>query len=208
MAQRLIIATANSKKFAELKRIIENNSAWEVIIATQADPPFRHFPPETGMTFADNARIKSEAVALFTGQWVLADDSGLVVPALNGQPGIFSARYGGEGLSDRERAQLLLQNMENANDRAAYFEAALSLSSPEGKEFRGWFGRLHGEISRSVAGEQGFGYDPIFIPKGQKDLKTLAEMEPEVKDKISHRAKALQLFLKDLNDLSDYLLKT
>lgn len=145
---------------------------------------------ETGSTFEENAAIKAEAVCEYTGLPSLADDSGLVVDALGGEPGVYSARYGGSGLDDHDRYLLLLDKMKGIPqpDRTARFVCAMVLSFPGGKSYTRT-GTCEGSIAFEPLGEHGFGYDPVFY-LSEYD-KTMAQLPPEEKNRISHRARAL-----------------
>lgn len=155
---------------------------------------------ETGTTFEENSFLKANAVMRATGLPALADDSGIAVDALNGEPGIYSARYGfDDTLDDWGRLQLLLKNTENVPDgqRQAQFVCVITMVTPEGKVIQAR-GEVHGELLRAPAGTGGFGYDPIFYypPFG----KTLAEVTPEEKNQVSHRAVALRAFYDKLKE--------
>jgi XTP/dITP diphosphohydrolase len=151
-------------------------------------------PEETGRTLAANALLKARAYAAATGLVALADDSGLTVPALGGAPGVYSARFGGAGLTDGERCRLLLRLMRARRDRRAFFTTVLALVRPDGRHLL-WRGRLDGRLTRVAAGRGGFGYDPVFRP--QDSALTLAQMSPAQKNAISHRARAARAFLAD-----------
>jgi XTP/dITP diphosphohydrolase len=146
---------------------------------------------ETGLTFAENALLKAHAAARFTGLPAVADDSGLCVDALNGMPGVFSARWAGRHGDDKANLDLVLAQLADITDprRGAHFVCAAALALPDGKE---WVveGRLDGNLTTSPRGNGGFGYDPIFVPQGS-DITT-AEMPPEDKDAISHRGRAFR----------------
>ena len=155
---------------------------------------------ETGTTFEENSFQKAEAVMKATGMAALADDSGIAVDALNGEPGVYSARYGfDDSLDDWGRLLLLLKNTENVPDgkRQAQFVCVITMVTPEGKVIQ-TRGEVHGELLRQPAGEGGFGYDPIFYypPYG----KTLAEVSADEKNQVSHRAKALKLLYEKLKE--------
>ena len=155
---------------------------------------------ETGSTFEENSFIKAEAVMKATGLPALADDSGIAVDALNGEPGIYSARYGfDERLDDWGRLQLLLKNTEHVPDgqRQAQFVCVITMVTPDGNVIQAR-GEVHGELLRAPAGEGGFGYDPIFYypPFG----KSLAEVSSEEKNQVSHRANALRVFYQKLKE--------
>ena len=155
---------------------------------------------ENGTTFEENSLIKAEAVMKATGLPALADDSGIAVDALHGEPGIYSARYGfDESLDDWGRLELLLKNTEHVPDgqRQAQFVCVITMVTPDGKVIQAR-GEIHGELTREAKGENGFGYDPIFYypPLG----KTTAELSPEEKNLVSHRANALKAFYVKLKE--------
>lgn len=184
---RLVVATGNRGKVAEIRGLVS-----ELGFQVSSLLEMREVPEivEDGETFEENALRKATIVRDVAGCAVLADDSGLVVDALDGRPGIHSARYGGEGLDDRRRYELLLEEMRDVPDdaRAARFVCALAFAEPgeEPVTFRGVF---EGTIARRPAGDNGFGYDPVFTPAG-RDV-TLAQLSAEEKRRTSHRARAL-----------------
>lgn len=190
-----ILASNNAKKIIELRDILSDmgisvKSQKEVGCFVQAE--------ETGTTFEENSFIKAEAVARETGLPAVADDSGLVVDALGGQPGVYSARYGGDACADDvERYQLLLKNMENQEQRSARFVSCVACVFPNGDVVRAR-GECEGSILRAPRGDGGFGYDPIFLPEGSD--KSMSEMTSEEKNAISHRGKALEIFKKELRE--------
>ncbi|MCH9610234.1 MAG: dITP/XTP pyrophosphatase [Chlamydiales bacterium] len=186
---KLILATTNAHKARELKALLKH---LDYDIYTLMDFPDYVPPEETGKTFEENATLKAESAAKALGEFVVADDSGLVVPAINGEPGIYSARYAGEGASDKENRKRLLERMHNVHNRAAYFECAIALASPEGL-VRCVRGTAEGEILEQERGGHGFGYDPLFVKHDYN--QTFAELPEATKNKISHRAKALQKLL-------------
>ena len=146
---------------------------------------------ETGSTFAENAALKAKAVMEATGLPAIGDDSGLCVDAMFGAPGVYSARYGGEGLSDEERYRLVLEAMAGQTDRRAHFETVICCALPNGD----WFaarGECRGTITYAPRGENGFGYDPIFFVTERR--KTFAQLTAEEKAAISHRGNALRAF--------------
>ncbi len=187
MAKMLVLATNNAGKIEEFRALLDD---LPIILTTAGDIGMRTFPPETGATFAENARAKARFVTDVTGHAALADDSGLVVDALDGAPGVLSARFGGPGLTDRDRCLLLLAQLDALPDasRAARFIAALALSLPNGRLIEAE-GRLEGAIADAPRGTHGFGYDPIFVVGGMD--RTLAEIRDDEKNAISHRARAL-----------------
>ena len=194
MARRLILATANEHKVREIRELLADVDIAVAHLGELADPPELS---ESGATFAENAREKARAVAHVTGELALADDSGLMVDALGGAPGVRSARYAGEGASGVELCAKLLREMANVPDaeRAARFVCALSLCAPEGEVGR-WEGRVAGVITREPRGEGGFGYDPVF--HYPPDGLTFAQMAAERKNAVSHRGHALTAFRRDL----------
>lgn len=178
---RIVAATGNLHKLKEIRSVLS-----DVEIISERDAGFSGELEETGESFMENALIKARAVCRATGEPALADDSGLCVVALNGAPGIYSARYSGG--DDRENRRLLLKNMENVTDRRAYFACAVALVYPDGREVCAK-GRTHGVILREERGENGFGYDCLFY---SDDLsKTFAQAEESEKNAVSHRGRAL-----------------
>ncbi len=179
----LVVATGNAHK---LKEIAEIFPQYEVISQKQAG--FAGEAEETGKTFAENAVIKAETACRALGLPVLADDSGICVPALGGAPGVYSARYAGEHGNDKKNRALLLKNLEGVLDRAAYFECAAALAVPGGETLVAT-GRTHGSILTEEHGEGGFGYDPVFF---SDDLqKSFGEATAAEKNAVSHRFRAL-----------------
>jgi XTP/dITP diphosphohydrolase len=183
----LVLASNNAGKLHEFRAILAD---LPISVIAAGDAGVASFPPETGTTFAENARAKARHVMERTGESALADDSGLVVDALDGAPGVYSARFGGPGLTDHDRCLLLLERLHAVPDapRAAYFIAALALSLPDGRLLEAE-GRLDGTIGEEPRGLGGFGYDPLFIVRGA--ARTLAELRDDEKNAISHRARAL-----------------
>ena len=155
-------------------------------------------PEETGTTFEENARIKAVAVMQACGLPAAADDSGLVVEALGGAPGVYSARYGGElARTDAERSALLLKNMENMEQRGAKFVSVIAVAYPDGRILTAR-GECCGEIAREMRGSNGFGYDPLFL---LPDGRHMAELSSEEKNAISHRGRALRELQRQLTEL-------
>lgn len=189
MEQEVIIATLNEGKVKEFKQLFGSKN-WSV-------KSLRDFPEveevvEDGQTFAENAKKKAEALSNRLGKMVIADDSGLIVDALDGRPGIYSARYAGEEKDDKANIDKVLSELKDlpSEDRTARFFCAMAVARPN-EETLIYEGTCEGRITREVIGENGFGYDPIFfIPELQK---TMAELSPEQKNECSHRAKAIQL---------------
>ena len=189
MAQRrpvIVIATRNPGKTAEIRDLLEG---FPVDIKDLSD--FGPIPEveEDGATFDENAYKKSSFTARILGCPALADDSGLTVAALNGAPGVFSARYGGEGLSDEERCRRLLSEMRGRGDRRAAFECVISLAVPAGPGMN-YEGRCEGLLLEAPAGTNGFGYDPVFLYPPFN--RTFAELSREEKSRVSHRGKAMR----------------
>jgi XTP/dITP diphosphohydrolase len=187
---RLVLATANQHKLAELTRILAAGRV-DVALASLAEFPGAPDVAETGATFADNALLKARAIAEYTGLPAVADDSGLRVDALNGMPGVLSARWSGRHGDDEANLRLLLAQLADVPDdrRGAQFVCAAALVLHGGREHVSE-GVLRGRLIREPRGQNGFGYDPIFVPESA-DITT-AEMEPADKDRISHRGKALR----------------
>lgn len=193
----LIIASTNMHKVRELRSLLKP-FGWDVL--SLRDFPNYVAPEETGATFQENAEIKARAAAQALSRWILADDSGLVVPSLQGAPGVFSSRYAGDKASDLENRLKLLTAMKGFQDtdRFAYFECCICIASPEGK-IRSFKGLCEGTILEEAKGGNGFGYDALFRKHDYN--KTFADLDEEVKNKISHRRKAFDkafLFLESI----------
>jgi XTP/dITP diphosphohydrolase len=189
---RLLLATANAKKLIELQRILDAAlGASRVTLAGLDEFPQYPDVPETGLSFGENALIKARAGVAITGLPTVADDSGLTVDALNGMPGIFSARWSGGHGDDQANLELLLAQIGDVADghRGGAFVCAAALVLPNGREHL-VEGRMTGRILRAARGEGGFGYDPIFLADGQD--RTNAELTSAEKDAISHRGKAFR----------------
>ena len=194
---KVVLASKNKHKLVEISKITEK-FGFELVLQSELGVDID--VEETGTTFEENSLLKARAVMEATGLPALADDSGIAVDALNGEPGIYSARYGfDESLDDWGRLLLLLKNTEHVPDgqRQAQFVCVISFITPDGKTIQAR-GEIHGELTREPAGENGFGYDPIFYypPLG----KTTAELSPEEKNKVSHRANALNLFYEKMKE--------
>lgn len=187
---RLVLATANPGKLAELKRILADGHIG-VALVSLAEFPGAPDVAETGATFAENALLKARALAAFTGLAAVADDSGLCCDALNGMPGVLSARWSGGHGDDARNLRLLLDQLADVPDdrRGAHFTCAAALVLPSGIEHVAE-GVLRGRVIREPRGSGGFGYDPIFMPAGYD--QTTAEMTPAGKDAISHRGRAFR----------------
>ena len=187
---RLVLATANQHKLAELARILAAAQIG-VELAGLGEFPGAPDVAETGATFAENALLKARAMAAFAGLPAVAEDSGLCVDALNGMPGVLSARWTGRHGDDEGNLRLVLAQVADVPDdrRGAHFTCAAALVLPSGREHVSE-GTVYGALTRRPAGTGGFGYDPIFLPDGSE--LTTAEMSPEAKDAISHRGRALR----------------
>ncbi|MCI6990667.1 MAG: XTP/dITP diphosphatase [Clostridiales bacterium] len=185
---KVVLASHNKKKMVEMRAIL---SRMGVEVISQAEVGLDLEPEETGTTFEENARIKAKAVMEASGLPAIADDSGLMVDALGGEPGVYSARYGGEGLDDTGRWQLLLKNMAGQTNRACKFVSVICCAFPDGTELMAR-GECPGVLAQGPSGDGGFGYDPVFyLPQLGK---TMAQLTPEEKNQISHRAQALAGF--------------
>ncbi len=188
----MVLATRNAGKAAELQALLRARYGTEITLLTLSEIGFEGDIEETGQTFAENALLKARAAAAASGKIGLGDDSGLVVPALGGAPGIYSARYAGEHGNDEKNNAMLLQNLSGKTDRRAFFECVLACALPNGENFT-VSGRCEGVILESPRGRNGFGYDPLFYVPGLG--KTLAEMSGEEKNAISHRGAAVRQFV-------------
>ena len=199
MSARLVLATRNAHKVTELRRILAAAEAPVQLVGTDEFPDLPDVA-ETGSTFAENALLKAREVAAATGLPAVGDDSGLCVDALNGMPGIFSARWAGRHGDDAANLALLLAQLHEVPDdrRAGRFVCAAALALPGG-ESRVVEGVLNGTVLRSPRGDGGFGYDPIFVPDGES--RTTAELDPAAKDAISHRGRALRALAPVIRDL-------
>jgi len=190
---KIIAATKNKNKLREFGQILEG---FEIISQEEAGVDID--VEETGTTFEENSMLKAKAIFDATGIAAIADDSGLCVDVLDGAPGVFSARYGGEGYDDAGRVRLLLENMKSVPDekRGARFVCAITLVDKNGIITAR--GECEGKIAYTPRGENGFGYDPVFFV--EQFGKTMAEISPEEKNQISHRGKALEIFAKKLEN--------
>lgn len=187
---KMILATNNQGKVKEFKAILKEHDIYSL-----KDCDIKIDVEENGNSFQENALIKARTISDLTGEFTIADDSGLIVDCLENEPGIYSARYAGEHGSDQDNIDKLLKRLEKEIDLSARFIAAIAGVFPDDREFV-TLGECKGEIIRDMRGNNGFGYDPIFyVPEYQK---TFAELEPEIKNKISHRSMALKNFEKEL----------
>lgn len=197
----LLVASRNRKKLAELRRVLEAASLSALTLVSLEDVPAFDEAPETGVTFEDNALAKARAGFTATGLPTVADDSGLTVAALNGMPGVLSARWAGVYGDDAANTALLLAQLRHVPDerRGATFVSACALVSKAGEVLVR--GEWPGAIVREPRGDGGFGYDPVFVPDGPDD-RTAAQLRPDEKDAVSHRGRALALLLPALRALA------
>ena len=185
---KFVLATHNPGKLKEMGAIL---ARFGVEVVSPRDLGIPVDVEETGTTFAENAMLKAKAICAAAKLPAIADDSGLCVDALNGAPGVYSARYGGEGLDDRGRCMLLLNSMRGATTRAAHFSCAVACVFPNGDTLTAE-GRCDGSIAYAPLGDGGFGYDPVFLLPGTG--KTFGQLSQEEKSAVSHRGKALKEF--------------
>lgn len=194
MGQKFVLATHNPNKVREMSNILGKLG---VEVVSPADLGITVDVEETGTTFAENAMLKAKAICAAAGIPAIADDSGLCVDALNGAPGVYSARYGGEELDDRGRYLLLLQNLQGQTSRTAHFTCSIACAFPNGDTLTAE-GQCPGTIAFAPMGEGGFGYDPVFfIPELRK---TFGQLTGEEKSAISHRGRALTAFTEKLKE--------
>lgn len=192
MSEKFVLATHNPGKLKEMSDIL---ARFGVEVVSPGDLGITVDVEETGTTFAENAMLKAKAICAAAKLPAIADDSGLCVDALNGGPGVYSARYGGEGLDDKGRYTLLLNNMRGQTTRAAHFTCSIACAFPNGDTLTAE-GRCDGTIAFAPMGEGGFGYDPVFfVPE---KAKTFGQLTAEEKSTISHRGKALKSFAEKL----------
>ena len=185
---KFVLATHNPNKVREMSAIL---GQFSVEVVSPKELGITVEVEETGTTFAENAMLKARAICELAKLPAIADDSGLCVDALNGGPGVYSARYGGPGLDDVGRYRLLLENMRGQLDRPCRFVSAICCCFPNGDRVEAR-GECPGTLAYAPKGEDGFGYDPIFFVPALK--KTFAELSPAEKNAISHRGKALEVF--------------
>ena len=202
MIHRVVLATRNAHKVTEVRHILHADHHMHSGIEVLGLDWFPTMPEveETGATFAENALLKAHAAAAFTGLVSIADDSGIAVDALNGMPGIFSVYWAGRARDDEANLRLLLEQIEDVPDerRGAAFVCAAAAAAPDGRDVV-VEGRMEGSLTRSPRGENGFGYDPIFVPAGER--RTTAEMSAAEKDAKSHRGAAFRALSPLLVDL-------
>lgn len=191
---KFVLASHNQNKLKEMQEIL---GALGVELVLQSELGLALEPEENGTTFAENSLIKAKAVMEASGLPAIADDSGLCVDALGGAPGVYSARYGGEGLTDAQRCQLLLENMRGQMPRTCRFVCAITCCFPEGDIITAE-GKCEGSVAFVPMGTGGFGYDPVFFLTKRK--KTFAQLTAEEKNEISHRGVALREFAAKLRE--------
>jgi len=184
---RFVLATRNEHKLREFRVLIEPH---EVVPL----PDYVILPPETGDTCDESARVKAEAASGATGQPAIADDSGIAAAALDGRPGVRSARFAGDDASDEANLAKLLTEVPSDGDRRVAYVCALAYAEP-GEETRVFTERCEGELAHEPRGDGGFGYDPAFVPSDRGDGRTMAELSVPEKDAISHRGRAARAFL-------------
>jgi XTP/dITP diphosphohydrolase len=196
----LVLATRNAHKVEEMQEMLRDLPVR--LIGMDAYPDAAE-PEETGTTFGENAVIKAAAAASSTGQWALADDSGIAVDALQGRPGVYSARWAGPGSGAAEWIAKTLSELENVpvESRTARYICALALADPSGKIVAMTEGTFEGRIADAPRGTGGFGYDPIFLVGGDSQERTAAQLSPDEKHALSHRGKAVRELLPDLRNL-------
>jgi XTP/dITP diphosphohydrolase len=204
VSHKLLLATRNQGKIVEFRRILDALAPGEIELVGLDQFPNLHDVDETGSTFEENALLKARQMSEATGLPAIADDSGLCIDALNGDPGIFSARWAGTHGDDRANIEKVLEQLKDVPEdkRSAYFICVATLYLPDGRTHCEE-GRFHGKILFSPVGENGFGYDPIFQPEGLSISS--AQMSSEEKDAVSHRGKSLRAIaphvMKALNSL-------
>ena len=189
---RFVLATHNPGKLREMGEILKD---FGIEVVSPRELGITVDVEETGTTFAENAMLKAKAICKEANLPAIADDSGLCVDALNGAPGVYSARYGGEGLDDKGRYMLLLSSLRGAPTRAAHFACAVACAFPNGDTLTAE-GRCDGSIAYAPLGEGGFGYDPVFLLPGTG--KTFGQLTQEEKSAVSHRGRALREFSEKL----------
>ena len=187
---KIVLASSNEHKVKEINEIVEGTGL-EFIL-----PPSGFDPEENGTTFEENSFIKANEAWKLTKNWVLADDSGLCIDALDGKPGIFSARY---AETPQKRIDRVLNEMQGKENRNAHFACCMTLIEPNGTVAFSYTGICEGSIVKEQRGKNGFGYDPIFLVKNS--IKTMAELSEEEKNKISHRSVALNKVIEYLKSL-------
>lgn len=191
---KLAIATNNAHKLTEIKAILGNS--FEQLLSLK-DLGIDVDVEETGTTLEENALLKARTICEICNMPTLADDTGLMVDALNGAPGVYSARYAGEAHNDKNNRELLLKNLQNVENRRAHFETVIAICYPDGR-FITSKGRVEGSILHEERGNDGFGYDSLFYSDELK--KTFAQASPAEKNSVSHRSRALHAMLEKLSE--------
>ena len=191
---KLVLASKNEKKLVEMNDILSHLG---IEVCSEAEAGVDLEVEETGTTFEENSLLKARAVMEASGLPAIADDSGLCVDCLSGAPGVYSARYGGEGLSDEDRYKILLENMRGQLTRTAKFVSVITCCFPNGDVLSAR-GECPGTIAYAPMGDGGFGYDPVFFVPELK--KTFSQLAPEEKNAVSHRGKALESFKEKLEE--------
>ena len=196
---KLLIGTKNQGKLAEIRQFL-TPAALDLLDLSEVGPIDEI--PETGETFAENARLKAAGYAKQAGMYALADDSGLEIKALGGAPGVLSARYGGQNIGYPEKMKLVLEQLggTSENERGARFVCVMAIAAPDGKILHSAEGICEGNIALAPRGSGGFGYDPIFIPRGFEG--TFGELDRGIKEQISHRARAISGIMRFLLDFT------
>ena len=197
--QRVLIASGNKGKIREFEFLLK---PLQIKLATLSEFPSLVEPDETGFTFIENAKLKASYYAIHTGEWSIADDSGLEIHLLDGKPGVLSARYGGFESTYQQKMQLVLDRLAGApkHERGAQFVSVIALADPSGEIRLTAEGVCRGAIADAPRGNGGFGYDPIFIPRGFG--LTFGEMSDVEKRSLSHRGKASFEFIRKMSDFT------
>ncbi|MCB1107318.1 MAG: RdgB/HAM1 family non-canonical purine NTP pyrophosphatase [Chlamydiia bacterium] len=194
----IVIASKNLHKIREIRSILKRHYPFDFL--SLLDFPSYIPPEETGTSFEENAFIKATQAASTLKKWVIAEDSGLVVPALQDEPGVYSARYAGENATDKDNRLKLIKALDQIeeSERTGYYMCAMALASPDGIQVQ-VKGSCEGSLLLKPRGSQGFGYDPLFLKYDYN--KTFGEMDEETKNRISHRRKALDKLIPSLDNL-------
>lgn len=194
---QIIFASHNQHKLTEIQKILPDN----ITLSSLTDEGIFEDIEEPHFTFKENAKAKALYVYQKTGKACFAEDSGLVVPSLNGEPGVFSARYAGLPSNDQKNNEKLIAAIQKVSDKSAYYQTVICFINKDSVYY--FEGKCDGTILTGARGERGFGYDPLFVPEGE--MRTFAEMSLEEKNKISHRAKAVAQFVDFLHDIKPAL---
>lgn len=189
---QIVFASHNHHKLTEIQKLLPYN----ITLSSLTEEGILEDIEESFFTFQENAKAKALYVYQKTGKACFAEDSGLVVPALNGEPGVFSARYAGLPSNDQKNNEKLLAAIKEVSDKSAYYQTVICFINGEKTYY--FEGKCHGTILTEAKGDGGFGYDPLFVPDGE--TRTFAEMSLDEKNKISHRAKAVEQFVNFLHD--------